>query len=40
MVTDPHMTDGEIPEAQAEIERLLGIGQAAADAPAAPAAGS
>ena len=26
MVTDPHMTDGEIPEAQAEIERLLGLG--------------
>ncbi len=25
MVTDPHMTDGEIPEAQAEIERLLGL---------------
>ena len=25
LVTDPGMTDGEIPEAQAEIERLLGI---------------
>lgn len=35
MVTDPRMTDGEIPEAQAEIERLLGLRESvAAPAPA------
>lgn len=38
MVTDPHMTDGEIPEAQAEIELLLGLRQAEAAIAAASAA--
>ena len=38
LIRDPHLTDAQIPEAQAEIERLLGLRPAATPAePAAPA---